>query len=307
MELEFNQGIVDDPRSVEDREKDYKHSDFFGDIVVNWKEKKTTEWKTYTPREQNGSLSCCGQSAAKAIETLNNEVNSAHPPYRSRRNFPDGGMFLDDLGKVSKGVGTTTEVLDVSQKLHESEMNRDLTVETPTKIKNYFWVNHKNIEEIAQAIELHKHCILIFQCNKAEWIDMPKYLGKDINFGHCVCAVDYFIYNGKKCILIEDSTGHFNSFDGNGLRLITEEFLQARCVGGIYFTYEAVKPKLEFTRFLKVGCVGDDVKKLQVRLGIGADRKFGQKTRQAVMKFQMEHLLVVDGVVGPLTINELNK
>lgn len=52
---------------------------------------------------------------------------------------------------------------------------------------------------------------------------------------------------------------------------------------------------------LKLGSEGEEVKKLQIKLGIDAVGKFGPKTDEAVKKWQKENGLLVDGVVGPIT------
>ncbi|HEU0132697.1 MAG TPA: glycoside hydrolase family protein [Mycobacteriales bacterium] len=56
-----------------------------------------------------------------------------------------------------------------------------------------------------------------------------------------------------------------------------------------------------YTRVLRNGARGDDVKELQRRLGVGADGIFGKGTEAAVRAFQQRHHLGVDGVVGPRT------
>lgn len=62
-----------------------------------------------------------------------------------------------------------------------------------------------------------------------------------------------------------------------------------------------------FTRTLRQGAVGDDVKALQVIIGADADGIFGSKTKLAVMRWQDEHGLVADGIVGPQTRTALMK
>ena len=49
---------------------------------------------------------------------------------------------------------------------------------------------------------------------------------------------------------------------------------------------------------LKIGSKGEDVKKLQAKLGLGADGIFGAGTAAAVKKWQAENGLTADGVVG---------
>lgn len=52
---------------------------------------------------------------------------------------------------------------------------------------------------------------------------------------------------------------------------------------------------------LKLGSEGEDVKKLQVKLGVDPIGKFGPKTEAAVKAWQSEHGLSADGIVGDKT------
>lgn len=52
---------------------------------------------------------------------------------------------------------------------------------------------------------------------------------------------------------------------------------------------------------LKVGSKGEDVKKLQAKLGLGADGIFGRGTEDAVKSFQTKNGLNPDGIVGEQT------
>jgi putative chitinase len=56
---------------------------------------------------------------------------------------------------------------------------------------------------------------------------------------------------------------------------------------------------------LKNGSKGDDVKKLQQKLGINADGAFGPGTESAVKKWQTENGLTADGIVGNATWNKM--
>lgn len=56
---------------------------------------------------------------------------------------------------------------------------------------------------------------------------------------------------------------------------------------------------------LKVGSQGEDVKKLQSKLGLSADGIFGKGTESAVKKWQTENKLTADGIVGDSTWNKM--
>jgi putative chitinase len=52
---------------------------------------------------------------------------------------------------------------------------------------------------------------------------------------------------------------------------------------------------------LKLGSVGEEVKKLQIKLGVDPIGKFGPKTEAAVKSWQSSNGLTADGIVGPQT------
>ena len=56
---------------------------------------------------------------------------------------------------------------------------------------------------------------------------------------------------------------------------------------------------------LKIGSKGDDVKKLQEKLGLSADGVFGPGTEKSVKKWQIDNNLTPDGLVGEGTWNKM--
>jgi len=56
---------------------------------------------------------------------------------------------------------------------------------------------------------------------------------------------------------------------------------------------------------LKVGSKGEDVKKLQEKLGLGADGSFGPGTEKAVKEWQAKNGLTADGIVGDASWSKL--
>lgn len=56
---------------------------------------------------------------------------------------------------------------------------------------------------------------------------------------------------------------------------------------------------------LKQGTRGDTVKKLQEKLGTGADGQFGSGTEKALRDYQQKNGLTADGMAGPTTLAQM--
>jgi peptidoglycan hydrolase-like protein with peptidoglycan-binding domain len=88
-------------------------------------------------------------------------------------------------------------------------------------------------------------------------------------------------------------------------------------VAGAQFVSPGVAGAYNWTRTLRVGSVGADVRELQIRVAgwaadspaqtyVAVDGDFGPGTEAAVKRFQRAYGLVADGIVGPATQNVLN-
>jgi hypothetical protein len=289
-------GLIEDPRTQDQKDQDYKHSEIApAAIALNWNRDISGAPK-YSVRNQNGSGSCVAQSTAKALEILTGVIQSAHPIYRRRANFPSFGMYLQDSGEIEKKQGTTTEVLDPSQNMTEEKMDADVTVETPLKDFLYAFPNYQNIDEIAQAIELHKHCKITIGLTYAEYDNAtkPVYDGKPAEAYHCLCGTYYFTDEaGEKCILIEESWGpNFIT-----QRIFTESYLKARATGAMYHLLPSPPPPVQIHQFntdMTVGDSGPEIVFLQNKLkhlgffpvGIPSTGNYGNITKNAVAVFQ---------------------
>lgn len=333
-----NLGLIDDPRSEEAKAKDWSNGELAGAVSVVWQKKDRKDWRTYSKRNQAGSSSCVAQSAAKSMEIIDqyigdeNKIYSAHPIYRARINYPDGGMYQANAGDICKKQGTTLESLDQSQNQGESLLNRPIEVETPDKIFGYVPnINVKDINTVAEIIETHGHCNLIFHCDRDEYLrEKPKYNPNGvIDIGHSIVGVDYFIdEEGDKVILIEDSAGLPSTIGGSGLRLITADFLAKRFGSGMYFIPKTVptenKPTYTFSKSLTYGMKGDkDVIALQDILKfegifpttIPSTGNYFNITAKAVLQFQRKYAIDTTQElarlggrnVGPKTRAKLNE
>jgi len=315
-------GVAEDIRSVSQKARDFQHEEFVAGVVqIKWVEK---EWKKYSVRDQNGSFSCVSQSAAKALEISTGIVMSAKP-YFLRANFPDRGMWIQNIGDIFRKIGTKTEAELPSQNMNEDEMNKAVGIVNGTKIFGYAFVKMDDIEVIADVIAKHGHCILVFNTSGLEWKRLvPTFLDLPITFGHAVCAVDFALYNGQKSIIVDESWGSQNTTQ----RVITEDFLKKRCRGAMYFIFNKAtsqKPNYLFTRNMYFGLKGnEEVKKLQDCLAFEGlfptDQSYHtgnylQATAKAVLDFQRKHgvgaiqeVNALQGkIVGPKTRAKLNK
>jgi putative chitinase len=69
-------------------------------------------------------------------------------------------------------------------------------------------------------------------------------------------------------------------------------------------TQQKINNKIK-TMLLKVGSKGDDVKKLQTKLGLTADGSFGPNTEKKVKEWQSANGLTADGIVGDGTWSKM--
>ncbi len=297
-----NPGLVPDPRTELAKAKDYVHEEVSGAVPLFWN-RGIEGAPIYSLRDQDGSSSCVAQAIAKALEVNTGVVQSAHPIYRRRGNFADEGMWLQNGGEIIKNVGTTTELLDPSQKLSEDKMNADVTVQTPLKGYTYVTVNVKNIDQIAEAIETRKQCIITFGGTFNEYAYSEKPVANlndtNINCRHAICGVYYFTdTNGEKCILIDESWGPNNI----RRRVLTESYLKARGTGAMYLIPPAApqppqKPHFNFTSTLKFGQTNYSIKVLQDTLkyeglfpqNVTSTGYYGPITAKFVLMWQKIH------------------
>jgi hypothetical protein len=319
-------GVLSDLRSPIDIEKDYLHEEVIPMAVpLNWN-RDISGCPKYSVRDQDGSFSCVGQGLAKALETITGVVQSAHPIYRRRGNFPNRGMYLQNAFDIAKHLGTTTESADVSQKIDESQMNRDIIVETPLKQPAYIKIDPVDIDKIATAIETQKHCVLTIVSNYQEWnVVKPVVLNNSsVTFGHAICGIYYFTdENGVKCIVVDESWGENNIRQ----RILTEDYIRARATGAMYFIpavepQPLPKPKFTFSKPLLYGQSNFSIKVLQdilkyenlFPLNITSTGNYLQITAKSVLAWQRKHKVASESEltslmgkrVGDKTIKALN-
>lgn len=332
MENNYN-GALEDVRPDEEKVKDFKHEEIASAISFSWKER---EPKKYLIFNQDGSSACVANGVAKVLgidEIFEGRefVNLSRRDIYVRRTNVGGGMYLPEALSIACKHGATLESLVPSENKGETAMNlkNDITADTDKiaekyKAKNYIELPI-DIDTIASIIlqaqdqGKTKGVLLGFRFDYSEWTDVPKVdLNSKLACGHGVAGVDAILKDGKKYIVIDDSWGL--GYAKFGQRYISEEFLKARCFYAGYTVNlilepEVVVEKNHFVTTMRFGVTSKEVKLLQAFLqkmglfpkNVTCTGYFGSITKKAVMAYQKQYGLTVDGVVGPKTRAVMNK
>ncbi len=313
-------GIKDKPDS-----RDYQYSEIaMGAMPFDWNEGFDIENKIgiIPVKNQYQSSSCGGQAWASysyALDQTNREEKSAKFIYahthvgsggsdgRTNCNLcVEKGVSSELLCKSYLGDGTTTESFMINKS--------DITVEafadaTTNEEKSYLAVN-TDIDTVAQAMRDNNGVVIgITGKNNGTWLSKfplpPDKLDNNC-WNHWVYCGKAKIINGKKYIGFLNSWG--KEVGENGWQWISEDYFNK--TGAIWSCWTMIyndKVSYKFTKTLRYGSRGFDVKMLQTKLGVISDGIFGRKTQAAVILFQTTHLLVPDGIVGPKTNAKLNQ
>jgi len=330
-------GLIEDPRTVEEKEKDYTSDEItFSHSPVIWKEKSEAEWRKYPVFDQAKSSSCVGQAVAKClgIENFIEEDKfvqfSARDIYTRRANRPGEGMWFQNAMEIGAKIGITFEQLMPSQGLNEIEMNKTSDRTKLTEIAgkigrggNYVCLR-TNIDDIAFLIESEgRGVVLGVRFGSGEWNkDVP--VVKDIkpSYGHGIVATNAILHKGKKALVIEDSWG--TTSGKNGRRILTKDWFDAKRI--VYAAYYKSfdnsgipyneKPQHNFKKDLYYGLNKDtEVAQLQKCLAylklfpsnVDFTGNFYSITLKAVKHFQRDNnIKPVLGYCGPLTRAKLN-
>lgn len=312
---EYFTGLIPDPREEEKKAKDYQHAELYGALPLNWVEKTPDQWRKFPIRNQDGSGQCVAFSCAMALGVNNllenNKFENLSPRYiySKRVNQDSAGMWLQNAFEISCKHGSPLDTFLPSDLLNEQQANEPFT-ETPEmtanaqlfKGKSYLFC--RNIDEIAQVIARGLAVPICATWKFDEWTSVPKVIHRPVDSSfarHCVTGVDYFLYNGEKAILVNESWG--SEYGNDGLRILTESFLNERMTGAGYIidlvnVPPPVKPVHHFTVPLYFGMQEEpDVKALQNILkyeglfptNTNSTGNYYEITRKAVLAYQRKY------------------
>lgn len=317
-------GALLDNRPEEEKAKDYKFEEAVSSAAaVNWVEKK--ELRNFGVQNQRSSSSCVAQSARREMRVLykvNHNLDldfSATDIYSRRRNKPDPGMYADDAYKIA-GLGVTLNAVLPSDEKSEYQMTnpeikpymRDIA--DVFKVPNYLQLPTGDIETAASTIQKTGKAVRVnYYFTRDEWAkEVPTVIVPGLDplgsktLRHAVVAVDFTIYKGKKCLVIEDSA----HFGGINRRYITEDFHKKRnTYSGYMIRFSFDPPEVSKPSFTGSTTSLQDCLKFEgvFPSNIESTGVFGPITVRAVKDFQSKYGLEPVGTVGPLTTKKLNE
>lgn len=308
-------GAIDNQTKTE-KLKNYKFEEVCtAPAPVVWLEKSQDKWKKLPVRNQDGSGTCVCQTYATEMSILFQQKYqvwldfTAAFPYQLRTNPTVAGCNSIDVFDNFPKIGNIFESYMPSQNMGEDAV---MMVKSETYFKDLAKTFRPNrislpidFETVASTIQATGKGVMVwFRFHPSEWIDIPV-LGKNApTSGHSVTAIDFFLFKGKKYILILDSWG--KNFAIQGYRLISEEYFNARCfLAGYLMTFQTqdnntgVRPSFKDTVTSAKDCLKwEGLFPANVPSNEVSDNIF----RTAVQKFQIRfNIAPTIGNFGPIT------
>lgn len=273
---------------------------------------------TLKTKDQGSSGSCGGQAWSYYISCLDNDnkEKSAKFIYAQTHVLPAGSAGRTN-SQLAQDKGDSDEELCLSYEdgkaPTEAFMQRksDITAlayanALKDKVYSYAQITNFSFDNLAQAIRDNKGIVLgVYGNNNGTWLSkfpQAPTIAHNQCWAHWVYAGKALMINGKKYIGFKNSWGNVGE---DGWQYINESYASHLFeVWSMVYNYPE---RYIFSKTMKMGSRGYEVKQLQKVLGIGMDGIFGIKTFNEVKQFQKEHNLVSDGIVGPKTLAVLNR
>lgn len=219
--------------------------------VPIWITKDENSWRKFPISDQAKTNQCVAFTITKlmGIENFLNEGEfidlSKSYLYEQRNNKPSAGMNAQDAFNLAE-KGVPLEVLYPSKKVNNDTTS--LTAKDYVKrVAEAFKAGKGlalpvgDIDAIASTIQATGKGVMIWVWGEyKEWaVTYPEVKNTEINMynatiRHSISAVDFFIYKGKKCLLIEDSWGIDTGLKGR--RIVSEDFITDRNYFAGYLT-----------------------------------------------------------------------
>lgn len=330
--MKTSTGALIDTRTLDQKAKDYLFEEIVSspDLPV-WVEKNENDWRKFPILNQKASNQCVAFTLRKmlGIQHLLDYKEyvdfSASHIYERRANYPSAGMNGIDSMEIVRKSGVTLEELYPS-KTENNDYNILKILPQYSKVGEVFKIGAYlsvpvNIDTIASIIQRTGKGIMMFIfANSQEWKrEVPIIKDKNLTVykatvRHAITATDFFLYNGKKALLIEDSWGVDSGKEGR--RIITEDFFNKRCwfcahIMNFKFDSDELKDKEQTFNVVDTATFGDkseNVVQIQEMLkyeglfpkNIQSTGYYGSITAKAVLQWQLKHK-----VDTPIILNNL--
>jgi len=203
-------GVLPDDRPPELKAKDYKTEELIKQPIMALQWQTWEEWKSkpenlkmlndIAVNHQGGVGSCAAQASSLAL-AINNYLEdkkflklSAKPIYARRKNKPNAGMYMDDMGTICINYGTIPEVLyptpndnEINMSSLDDYISAYEAMAKALRAKNYFWLN-PNIDSFANILSLNKPIVLTVVFGDGEFDGLvPLILSDQTKYGHALC------------------------------------------------------------------------------------------------------------------------
>lgn len=314
------QGAVDTQTDAQ-KALNFKQSEFVtAPSPVLWTEKPQSMWRKFTIRNQNGSGTCVCQTYATelgilALQKYNAWLDfSASFPYQQRKYPSSSGCTSEDVYTIFPKIGDVFEKDMPSQLMHDEEV---MEVPRPNYLADMARVFPAmrialpfDFETIASTVQTTGKGVMVwFKFSNPEWTNIPQLLPQPITSGHSVTVVDFTLYQGKKYLVIQDSWGLQYAMEG--LRLISEEYFNARCFLASYLMNFKLLEGAQPARPHFDGSIMSAQKCFKWEglfpLNIAEVENWGNITRTACVAFQKRYGITPTGNFGPITKAKLTE
>lgn len=232
--------------------------------------------------------------------------------------------FMPDLNDANPSI-SYSEYIEKLQAYTDEQIN-DLISKCENKIGGYAQVNVNDKNALAQAILDSDTGLYTTVTVTEDWYKNSKGNGDWSYDGLCPLSKNYPVAGGH-AITIDtyDFTQYSqfswantwsgvwcwrNNYQADGGVAVSNYTTVKPNQAWIVYWDKVVKPEVKFVfnKDLKYGMTNEDVKQLQIRLGVTPQTGyFGDKTLLAVTKYQKENNIPTTGYVGKLTRASLNK